>query len=67
MKLTAFLAYDVKGVFVCHPIPQGETMNALSYKSFMQCQLHTAVRKKCPEQVVNAIIQSENAIAHSAL
>jgi hypothetical protein len=30
-------------------------------------QLHTAVRKKCPEQAVNAIIQSESAIAHSAL
>jgi hypothetical protein len=30
----------------------------------MQYQLHSAVRKKCPEQVVNATIQSENAIAH---
>jgi deoxycytidylate deaminase len=43
-------------------------MDALYYKSFMQCQLHSAERKKCLEQVVNAIIQSENGIiALSAL
>jgi hypothetical protein len=41
-------------------------MNALYYKSFMQYQLHTAVRKKCPEQVANVIIQCQNATAHSA-
>jgi hypothetical protein len=35
MKIMAILAYDVKGVFVRHPIPQGETMNAPYYKSFM--------------------------------
>jgi len=67
MKLMAILANDVEGVFVCHALPQGQTMNALYYKSFMQYQLHSAVRKKCPEQAVNAITQSENAIAHSAL
>jgi len=55
-----------KVFLVCHPIPQGQTMNALYYKSFMQYQLHSAVRKKCPEQAVNAIIQIENAVAHSA-
>jgi hypothetical protein len=67
MKLMAILANDVEGVFVCHPLPQGQTMNTLYYKSFMQYQLRRAVRKKCPEQIVNAIIQSENAIAHSVL
>jgi hypothetical protein len=65
--MMAILAYDVKGVFVRCPICLGQTMNALYYKSFMQCQLHSAVRKKCLEQVVNAIIQSENAIALPAL
>jgi len=67
MKLMAIVAYDVKVVFLCHPIPQGQTMNALYYKSFMQYQLRSAVRKKCPEQALNAIIQSENAVAHPAL
>jgi len=56
-----------KVFLVCHPIPQGQTMTALYYKSFMQYQLHSAVRKKCPEQAVNSIIQIENAVAHSAL
>jgi hypothetical protein len=60
--MMAILAYDVKGVFMCCPIPLGQSMDALYYKSFMQCQLHSAARKKCLEQVVNAIIQSENAI-----
>ena len=49
------------------PFLKGQTANALYYKSFMQYQLHSAVGKKCPEQAVIAIIQSENAIAHSAL
>ena len=67
MKLMAILAYDVDGVFVCHPIPQRQNRNAFYYKSFMQYQLDSAVTKKCPEQTVNVIIQSENALAHSAL
>jgi hypothetical protein len=62
----AILAYYVIGVCACHPIPQGETANALYYMSFMRYQLHSAVGKKCPEQAVIAIVQSENAIAHSA-
>jgi len=67
MKLMAIVAYDVKGVFVCRPIPWGQTMDALCRKSFMQYQLHSAVRKMCPERAVNAIMQSENAVAHPAL
>jgi len=67
MKLMAIVTYDVKGVFVCRTIPQGQTMNAFCYKSLMQYQLHSGVRKMCPEQAVNAIIQSKNAVAHPAL
>ena len=61
-KLAIILAYDITN-FVCHPVPQGKTVNAQYYKSFLQFQLRCLLRKKRPELFENSVILSDNATA----
>ena len=45
----------------CHFVPQGRTVIADYYRSFLQRQLHLAVREKCPHLLNNVIILHDNA------
>ena len=39
LKLMVILAYDVRGVILCHFVPHGETVNAQYYAAYMQNHL----------------------------
>jgi hypothetical protein len=40
------LVHDVPCVLMCHPVPQGQTMNAQYQKSFLQYHLYHLVQEK---------------------
>jgi hypothetical protein len=48
---------------VCHPVPQGQTVNT---KSFLQYHICCTIREKYPELVKNVTIRHDNATGYSA-
>ncbi|GFY39119.1 uncharacterized protein TNIN_408651 [Trichonephila inaurata madagascariensis] len=61
VKLMVIVAFDVRGVLVCHFVPHGRTVTAQYYMDFLVRQVQRGVRDKCPDLVDSAIILLGNA------
>lgn len=66
VKLMVIVAYDVRGVIVCHFVPHGRTVTAQYYRDFLVRQVRRGVRDKRPDLVDSAIILHDNARPHKA-
>jgi hypothetical protein len=60
-----FLMCSAQGVLVCHPFPQGQTVNAQCCKTVLQYHLHQAVREKCSQLFPSVMFLHDDAQAHS--
>jgi Transposase. len=61
VKLMVIVGYGVSGMIVCHFVPYRRTVTEDYHRSFLQRQLHHAMREKRPDFLNNAIIINENA------
>ena len=66
VKLMVILAYDIRGIILCHFVPHRQTVNAAYYHAYLQNNLRRAIRNKRPELLDNAIILHDNATSHTA-
>ncbi|GFQ72043.1 histone-lysine N-methyltransferase SETMAR [Trichonephila clavata] len=60
------IAYDVRGVIVCHFVPHGRTVTAQYYRDYLLRQVRRSVQDKRPDLVDSAIIMHDNAIPYKA-
>ncbi|GFT07578.1 uncharacterized protein TNCV_4045421 [Trichonephila clavipes] len=66
VKITVIVAYDVRGVIVCHFVPRGRTVTAQYCRDFLVRQVRCGVRNKRPDLVDRAKFLHDNARPHKA-